>query len=449
MEEARGQAGGLTGGQSAPEPGVATGARSGTKPVKFRIPPLIRRNTALFSLSQTFTGPGMQLAYGFGPLMVLALTNSAHLAGITVALISFSRFLIAYPIGRITDTWGRKPGILLGLVLAMAGAIVMGLSMLLRSFPVLVGGMLLFGMGMNAAQQLRVAATDMFPPNRRAEALGYVAMGALFGLILSPLMVLVSEGMAKDLGIDQLALPWFLLPGLIIPGMLIISFVQPDPKEIGMNLERYYPGYVTPPRPSVAGGMPPAKFSAGTLLCNPQILLALVANCAAYANMTIVMVLTSLVLSHHGHSLYAIAFSHMFHSMGMFAFTIPLGRLTDRIGRDWVMFPGVAVALVGASLVAFTGGYWLITLGTFLVGLGWAGANVAATALIADNYQTEQRGRAIGVSESCAGATNTVTALMIGPLVEWGGLPASGLAAVICALPPLLMLAARPLASRK
>ena len=35
-------------------------------------------------------------------------------------------------------------------------------------------------------------------------------------------------------------------------------------------------------------------------------------------------------------------------------------------------------------LVTFTDAFWSVTLGTFLVGLGWAAANVAATALIAD-----------------------------------------------------------------
>ena len=438
-----------TEGQAGERAGIAAvaaeaGGRPIAAPMAFRVPALIKRNTALFALSQSFTGAGMQLVYGFGPLMVLALTHSANLAGLSVGLISFSRFMVAYPVGRITDAWGRKPGIMLGLVLAMLGAVAMGLSMSLRSFPVLVGGMLLFGMGMNAAQQLRVAATDMFPPSRRAEALGYVAMGSLLGLLISPALVSMSEAIARDTGMDPLGLPWFMLPGLIVPGMVLVWFVRPDPKDIGMNLGRYYPGYVAPPHRGTAT----TDFSALGMLANPSIRMAVVANCAGYANMTIVMVLTSLVLSHHGHSLYAIAFSHMFHSMGMFAFTIPLGRLSDRIGRDWVMFPGVAVALVGASLVAFTGEYWLVTLGTFLVGLGWAGANVAATASIADAYETVQRGRAIGVSESFAGATNMVTALCTGPLVEWGGLPASGIAAVVCALPPLVMLLWRTFARR-
>ena len=83
---------------------------------------------------------------------------------------------------------------------------------------------------------------------------------------------------------------------------------------------------------------------------------AIVANAAAQGNMSIVMVLTSLVLHHHGHSLTAIALSHTFHTIGMFGFTIPLGRLADRIGREQVMYPGVAIALVGAVLVTFTRG---------------------------------------------------------------------------------------------
>ena len=80
----------------------------------FGVPPLIKRNTALFALSQSFTGAGMQFAYGLGPLMVIALTGSASLAGLSVGLIGLSRFLVSYPVGKITDTYGRKPGILLG-----------------------------------------------------------------------------------------------------------------------------------------------------------------------------------------------------------------------------------------------------------------------------------------------------------------------------------------------
>jgi MFS family permease len=402
----------------------------------FRVPPLIRRNTMLFALSQSFTGAGMQFAYGLGPLMVVALTGSAELAGLSVGLIGLSRFLVSYPVGKITDTYGRKPDILLGLALALIGAVALGFSMSARSTVLLVGGLTVFAMGMSAAQQLRVAATDMFPPHLRAQALGYVAFGSVLGLIISPLVIGVGEAAAHHVGQDPLGLPWLLLPLLIVAGMVLIGFVRPDPKQIGMSLELYYPGYVPPPPRSTADSAP---FSVAGLVRYAPTRLAIVANAAAQGNMSIVMVLTSLVLAHHGHSLTAIAFSHMFHTIGMFAFTIPLGMLADRLGRQQVMVPGVAMTLLGAGLVAFTTGFWPVTLGTFLVGLGWAAANVAATALIADHAETAERGRAIGVADSVAGAISVLTALVTGPVIARLGMPAAGAAAVALAAVPLLM----------
>jgi MFS family permease len=404
-----------------------------------RIPSLIKRNTALIALSQSFSGAGQPLAYGLGPLMVVSLAGSASLAGLSVGLLGFSRFLVSYPVGKITDRYGRKPGIFLGLALALVGAVAVGVSMSFRSLALLIGGMLVFGMGMAAAHQLRVAVADMFPPQLRAQALGYVALGSLTGVLISPLLVNVAEVIAPGLGQDPLGLTWLLVPVLIMSGMVLVAFVRPDPKEIGMRLEDYYPGYAPTPRVAVAHR---STFTAISLLRHAPTRLAILSNCAAQGNMAIVMVLTSLVLAHHGHSLGAIAFSHMFHTAGMFGFTIPLGKLADRFGREQVMYPGVAVALVGAGLVTFTLPFWSITLGTFLVGLGWAAANVAATALIADHADIEERGRAIGVNDSFGGAASVLTALVTGPLVEWYGLPAAGVTAVLMALVPLLMLVA-------
>jgi len=135
----------------------------------------------------------------------------------------------------------------------------------------------------------------------------------------------------------------------------------------------------------------------------------------------------------------------MVHSAGMWAFTVPLGKLSDRFGHERVMIPGVATGLIGAFLVAFTSAYELVTLGTFLVGLGWAAANVAATAVVADHYPTHERGRAIGVSDSFAGAVAVAMALVTGPLLQWSGLPATGAVAVVMALPPLVIVASRRL----
>jgi MFS family permease len=406
-------------------------------PSGFVIPPLIKRNTVLFALSQSFIGAGTQLAYGIGPLMVIAVTGSASLAGLTVGLFGISRFLVSYPTGKITDTFGRKPGILFGQGLTMIGSIGTGFAMLSNNAIGLIAGMVLFTMGVSAAQQLRVAATDMYPPRMRGLALGFVATGSLVGIALSPLVMAIAEWTSSRVGGDALGWPWLMLPLLIAAGMLLVTFVKPDPKEIGQNLDRYYPGYVPPPRPEGRA----AEFSAKALLKRAPARLAIVSNAAAQGNMAIVMVLTSLVLAHHGHSLTMIAVSHMFHSAGMFAFTIPLGWAADRFGREWVMYPGVGITLIGALFVALGSGFVAVTIGTFLVGLGWSAANVASTAYLADQVDTAHRGRAIGVSETGAGAMALVAAAVTGPLIECASLSAAGIAAALVAVIPLVMLA--------
>ena len=400
------------------------------------IPRLIKRNIALLALSLSFSGAGMQFAYGFGPLMVISLTGSAALAGLSVGLIGMSRFLVAYPIGKITDVFGRKPGVLFGLCLALAGTLTLYSAMSLKSIVLFTIGLLVFGMGMNASQQLRVAATDMVPPRLRAQALGFVALGSLFGLVLSPVMVEVADIAGKAFNQDPLGMPWLFLPLLIFTGMGIVTQVKPDPKHIGMNLQKYYPDEQVHARELRPTG---EHFNAWRLFRDPTLRVAIISNAAASGNMSIVMVLTSLVLSHQGHSLLSISFSHMFHSAGMFAFTIPLGRLADRYGRMRVMMPGVATTLVGAALLALTTGWPTVTLGTFLVGLGWAGANVSATALIADRVSTQERGRAIGFNDSFAGATSVFAAFVTGPALQLSGLPATGITAVMLAAIPLAL----------
>src|SRR5262245_47293140 len=104
------------------------------------------------------------MVYSLGPLMVVALLGSASLDGIGLGIVGATRFIASYPIGKLTDTYGRKPGMMVGLGVGVIGSIILGLAALLESFPLYVVGMLGMGIGTGAAHQLRVAATDMYPP---------------------------------------------------------------------------------------------------------------------------------------------------------------------------------------------------------------------------------------------------------------------------------------------
>ena len=61
--------------------------------------------------------------------MVVRLLGSANLAGIGTSVLSPGRLVITYPVGKINDVYGRKVGLVLGLLLNLAGALIIGMSM--------------------------------------------------------------------------------------------------------------------------------------------------------------------------------------------------------------------------------------------------------------------------------------------------------------------------------
>ena len=400
------------------------------------IPPLIKRNTLLLALTQAFVGMGNQTTPTLAPIIVVQMLGSAAFSGVGTSILGLSRLLIAYPVGYLTDRYGRKAGLMLGLALTLVGTLTIGQAMLLGSFPLVVVGLVVFGLGVGAGQQLRLAAADMFLPSRRGEGLGYVLTGSLIGAVAAPLLITGSEGLAVLTGQDRLAVVWFLLPAIIVPSMLLVLLVRPDPMTIAQNLERYYPGYV-PPRTETT--VPSGGSRLGAWLRHYPLATAFANSFAALGVMSMMMAMTSLALDHHGYALSMISVSVSLHVVGMFGFSIPFGRLSDRIGRRNMMAAGNVVIALGSILVPTSPEYLVITLGTFLVGIGWSCVNVASSALITEVVAPAERGRAIGVSDTISQAATIVLPLVGGLLVQLAGLPALAVVALLVLAGPAIM----------
>ena len=134
-----------------------------------------------------------------------------------------------------------------------------------HAFLGFLGGLVLFGLGVGAGQQLRLAAADLYPPSRRAEGLGYVLMGSLVGALGGPLLISAAQTTAPLLGLEPLALAWLLIPLIVLPSLGLVWLIHPDPKEIAANLSAYYPGQAVAPQAGLDDGTP---MSMGRLLGN-------------------------------------------------------------------------------------------------------------------------------------------------------------------------------------
>ncbi len=414
-------------------------AAASAQPRRLPIPALIRRNTLYFALAQAMQGAGMQVAITVSALMVVALLGSSAWAGIGGAILGISRLIAAYPVGRITDTFGRRPGMMAGLALGLIGSLVLSLAMPMDSFVVFLIGMGFLGLGVGAVTQLRVAAADMYPPARRAEGLGWVLTGSVVGAFVGPIIMGAAALIAEETGFDEIAISWTLVPIGIVPAMIMVLLVRPDPKQIALELSKYWPGHTEPSADQEAPTAGGADFK--TFVADPIKQVTFAAYAVAQGTMSMMMVMTPLVMRESGLSLTMISFAVSLHVVGMFAFSVPMGRMADRLGRKRLMFAGLLIEAVGAVLVPVTGAFLIITAGLFLVGFGWSAVNVGGTTLLADTTAPDERGRAIGANDTFAAALSFGAPLAGGFIAAATSLMTVGVVGAVMVLVPFAAIA--------
>jgi len=140
------------------------------------------------------------------------------------------------------------------------------------------------------------------------------------------------------------------------------------------------------------------------------------------------------------------------HVIGMFAFSPVVGWCADRWGRPAMLFVGAALQLLSLLLAGSSpeGSSWQISVGLFLLGLGWSSATVAASATVADLTPLEARTDVQGIADAAMWLTAAIGGGLSGWIVAGWGYPAlNGFAAVLAGgvvLAAVVIAAARPAA---
>ncbi|MGH8373563.1 MAG: MFS transporter [Gammaproteobacteria bacterium] len=124
-------------------------------------------------------------------------------------------------------------------------------------------------------------------------------------------------------------------------------------------------------------------------------------------------------------------------------FQIPLGMLSDRVGRKPVIAGGLVVFAIGSVLAAVSGSIYGIILGRLLQGCGAVGSTILA--LGADLTREQHRTKAMAVIGMTIGLS-FVVAMVVGPVLNgWIGVPGIfWLTAVLAGLGILVLYATVP-----
>ena len=354
------------------------------------------------------------------------LTGSANFAGAPAAAVVFGAALGATVLSWEMSRNGRRRGLVAGYSIGVVGAVIAVVAIVQASIALLLFGSLLIGFGNSANQLSRYAAADLYPSDRRATALSTVVWAATVGAIVGPNIVGPSGDVAMALGLPHLAGP-YLVPIVLVGLAAILSFVRlrPDPYDLADHHGR--PADDTGPASPIAA-----------ILRRPTVFVAIIALVVGQFVMVLIMTMTPLHMTDHGHDLGSVGIVLSAHIAGMYAFAPVSGRLTDRFGSALVIYGGMAVLAVAAVMaaVAPVEDDRILLVALFLLGFGWNLGYVAGSAMLTSGVSIVERTRVQGVADALIWSTAAIASLGSGVLVAAEGYAALGvLGAILVAVP--------------
>jgi len=327
------------------------------------------------------------------PLYIKEVGGGPSQIGLVMGMSALTALFSRPLVGRLVDTWGRKPMMMIGSAIFILGPL---FYILARSVPSLSLVRMFCGMGIAAfTTAYATLASELVPPPRRGEALGLATVAPPLSIMLAP------------------PLGGALLPRLDFSLLFLVSAVVAT-----LSL------LVAVPIRETARTANPQKA--------PGFLDTLSERCVwVPCLLTLAVGLTygSLFnfLPLFGVERGIANVGLFFTAYGLITITtqMSLGRLSDRVGRITVIIPGtvlLALALAGLKVV---GGVELLIVVAILYGLGLSGMWTAMMALVVDGAPLEVRGTAIGLLYASFDLGIGLGGVAIGPVagtIGYGGM---------------------------
>lgn len=350
---------------------------------------LYKRVIFVASLSQIFGGAGLAAGITVGALLAQQMLGTAAYAGMPMALFTLGSAGAALLVGRLSQRFGRRPGLTTGFMLGGFGGLGVVLAAILNNIPLLIISMLVYGAGTATNLQTRYAGTDLASKNQRAKAVSFIMVSATFGAFAGPNLVDVMGRFAFSIGIPALSGP-FLLSGtaFILAGLVVFLMLRPDPYLIAKAIEAY------------------KQENSQEELSNDTIEVYSPRGVAAGAaimvltqmTMIAIMTMTPVHMGQHGHDLGDIGLVIGVHIGAMYLPSLFTGILVDKFGTTVMsVASGITLGLASA-LAAFAPGDSLVSLilALALLGIGWNIGLISGTTKVVDSTETSNRAKTQG-----------------------------------------------------
>jgi len=393
-------------------------------------PRIAGKITNVLFLSQSLSSAGFIAAFTVNALVGVELSGQRAMAGVPGATYVLGQACGALIWGMSMERIGRRGGLALGQVIGVVGSLIAMAAVIGRSFPFFLIGLVLVGIARSAVDLGRFAAAEVHLPSQRGRAISRVVLGSTVGAIVGPLLVGPTGALARWAGFSELMGPYGVgFVGLMMAAILVFAGLRPDPRDIGRELALLHPESV--PRQGTR--------VLSEIVRQPGVIVAVVSVVFAQMVMIVPMSITSVHMKAYDHPLSSISLVISIHALGMYAFSILSGRMTDRWGRGQTIIAGAAVMIVSCLMAAPSTGLIPLLVALFLLGLGWNFAYVAGSALLADQLSPGERAKTQGFNDLMLNLTSAGSQVISGVVYAVGGYGIMSLAAAAAAVAPLIL----------
>lgn len=331
--------------------------------------------------------PGLAKQFGvdYGTVQ---LTLTLYLIGLAVAQLVY---------GPLSDRYGRRPVLLWGLVLYLAGSLV---STLAPSIGMLIFGRMLQAIGGCSGLVLgRAIIRDIYDRDRSAAMIGYVTMA----MALAPMLAPAIGGYLDTLFGWRASFAFCSLAGVVVLGWVI--FVLPETlaeRGGGTGIGTMLRGYGALIRsPIFCGYALQTAFTSGVFF-------AFIAGAPF-------VVVTVLGLPPSSYGLWFVVVS-----IGYIAGNFLTGRFAVRFGIDGMIAAGAIVGLLGTIALAATGWFGLLSLPAIFLPMAVVALSNGLTLPNGTAGAVSVNPRAAGAAAGLSGALQMLTGAGAAVLVGYG-----------------------------
>jgi multidrug resistance protein len=341
---------------------------------------------------------GFMIVLPLLPFYALKLNASAEIVGQLIASYSVAQLVAAPLWGRVSDRYGRRPALLIGLSASALAYIVFGLA---DSVWLLYLSRIVQGAGGGTTGVAQAYVADTVAPGDRARALGWLSAATSAGVMVGPAI----GSSAAHFG--QAA------PGLIAACLCIINVIfawkwlPESRKESTVSLAKiprpvWYPAWMAFRHPTSPIGRLLWIYGVGMI---------------AFSSMTSIM---SLYLGAE-FALDETTIGYVFLYVGVLSFvmrSVLLGPIVDRIGETWAMRIGTGLLVLGLALYPVPRDLWTLALVIPLVPIGTALLFPATTSLMSRYSDPGELGTTMGVAQTFAGMARVMAPLLATSLFQ-------------------------------